>query len=152
MTGAIRSVATLTSLTLVSMLCLMGTAEARGGWWKIGRVAVVVGTEFLSNFAGSVGAEAGRETAEQFFNRYRPPQEAERAQSYQTPYGTLSYQFQGYREGLPLYQAVLMPQQPIYMAQTCIASVSYCPLIVPVLQGSVCYCPTLFGYDLGTAR
>jgi hypothetical protein len=152
MTGPIRSVATLTILTLLSMLCLMGPAEARNGWWKIGRVGVVVGTEFFKNFAGSLGEEAGRATAEQFFNRYRPPQDAQREQSYQTPYGTLSYQFQGYREGFPLYQAVFMPQQPVYMAHTCVASVSYCPLIVPILQGSVCYCATLFGYDIGTAR
>jgi hypothetical protein len=136
-------------LALSTMLWLSTPAEPGGFWRIIGKATVMVGTEFLKG----AGAEAGRETAERLLQQYRPPQEGEQEKRYNTPYGTLSYQFQGYREGLPAYQAVFLPQQLLPAAAlTCVTYVGWCPLGELLQQGAPCVCFTMYGNYVGIAQ
>ena len=122
-------------LALSSMLWLSTPAEPGGFWRIIGKATVMVGTEFLVSAAKGAGAETGREAAERLLQQYRPPQAGEHEQRYNTPYGTLSYQFQGYREGIPAYQAVFLPHPVPAAALTCVTYVGWCPLGAHRLHG-----------------
>ena len=146
-------------LALSSMLWLSTPAEPGGFWRIIGKATVMVGTEFLRSAAGAAGAETGREAAERLLQQYRPPQEGENEKRYNTPDGTLSYQFQGYREGVPAYQAVFLPHQAVFLPQpvpaaalTCVTYVGWCPLGELLQQGAPCVCFTMYGNYVGIAQ
>jgi hypothetical protein len=101
-------------LILSNVHYLNRPAEAAGMWTRIGKAVVVVGIEFLPSVAKGAGEETGKRVAEKLLDQYRPPQKGQRELRYQTPYGTLSYHFQGYRGGAPVYQAVLTQRSWIF--------------------------------------
>ena len=151
MTRVHKSVVLLFLLALSSMLGPLSPAESgSSSFWKtVGKATVMVGTGFIKSMAQSAGNEVGREAVERLLEQYRPPQAGENAPSYQTPYGTLSYQFQGYSNGVPVYQPVLMP---VYSAVACVTTVGWCPPGMPIPQGAVCICPTPYGNIYGIAQ
>jgi hypothetical protein len=147
-----RSVTLPCLLALASMLWLSTPAEPGGFWRIIGKAAVLVGTEFVVSAAKGAGTATGQEAAERLLQQYRPPQEGEAEKRYDTPHGTLSYQFQGYREGMPAYQAVLLPQLAPASALTCVTYVGWCPLGELLPHGAPCVCFTMYGNYIGIAQ
>ena len=139
-------------LTLASLLWLSTPAEPGGFWRIIGKAAVLVGTEFVVSATKSAGAATGQEAAERLLQQYRPPQEGETEKRYDTPQGTLSYQFQGYREGMPAYQAVFLPHPVPASALTCVTYVGWCPLAELLQHGAPCVCFTMYGNYVGIAQ
>jgi hypothetical protein len=156
MTRVHKSVVLLFLLALSSMLGLLSPAESGSSSFlkTVGKATVKVGTEFITSMAQSAGNEVGRAAVERLLEQYRPPQAGENAPSYQTPYGTLSYQLQGYSNGVPVYQPVLIPLSPVYsaVASICVTTVGWCPPVMPIPQGAVCICPTVYGNIYGIAQ
>jgi hypothetical protein len=143
----------LSVLVVLSSTLYLGKPAEAGAFLKtIGKVTVMVGSEFVSSMAKSAGTAVGQEAAERLLEQFRPPQAAGSKQSYQTPYGTLLYQFQGYSNGVPMYQPVLIQQQLHHsaVALTCFTYFGWCP-VVPHQRGALCVCFTLYGNVPGVA-